>query len=401
MKKKLLVLAMCLISTVSANAATWVELDSGNNNIQTFIDKDSIKCVEKNVCTYSVLYKKGKDDPKIVYLKSDYKTDKTGVIRAEYYNEDKYNPAYYSKHTSAYMKSVVDNAIFASAHAYALQTQYNIAARTQQKYVYKQHKQQVHDVATQMAITPRADLITQPTLELVYVPVQQPAPQAQEVAQAPQVEQPAQQVQEVAQQATPAPQVEQPAQQSQQVAQVPQVEQPVQQIQETAQQAARRLEKQEAGIREAVQQVAKQPDPTKTQEKQVAEKKEKATKAKENVENTKPANYVKQDTTKELAIKMFESYVEQVKADIYKNWKTSKETVNQTVEMVISINADGSYNGYKIFDKTSSEQARRSAVAAVNLTAPFAQFPKNEKFIYRTVNIPLVFEQKRFKKRIK
>ena len=98
MKKKLLILAMCLFTTLSANAATWVAMDSGNDRIQIFIDNDSIKYIEEDVCTYAVLYKRGNDEPKVVYMKSDYKTDKTGVVRVEDFKEEKYNPGYYSKH---------------------------------------------------------------------------------------------------------------------------------------------------------------------------------------------------------------------------------------------------------------------------------------------------------------
>ncbi len=258
MKKKLLLLAMALCTALSANAATWVALDSGNDDIQIFIDSDSVKYISNNSCTYAVLYKKGDDTPKIVYMKSDYKTDKAGVIRTEDYKEKDYNPSYYSKHTNAYMKSIMDNATFTSAHAYAFQT----------------HQQAM--------------------LQQV---------QAKEMVRA---------------------------------------------------------------------------------------------------QNTKAvANYVPKNTEKEMAVNLFDAYIEQIKSDIYANWNTSQKTINETVNLIISVNSDGSYNGYKIFDTTSSEDAKRAAVAAVNLTAPFAPFPKNENFVNQTVNIPITFEQKRFKKNIK
>lgn len=258
MKKKLLILAMCLFTTLSANAATWVAMDSGNDRIQIFIDNDSIKYIEEDVCTYAVLYKRGNDEPKVVYMKSDYKTDKTGVVRVEDFKEEKYNPGYYSKHAKAYMKDILDNATFISAHEYAYQKHQSMTAK---------------------------------------------APEATQ-------------------------------------------------------------------------------EPTK--------------------ENVKPvANYEEKDTSKELAVNLFDAYITQLKSDIFENWKTSKDTVNQTVDLIISVNSDGSYNGYRIYDTTSSEKARRAAVAAVNLTAPFAPFPQNENFINQTVTIPITFEQKRFKKRIK
>lgn len=258
MKKKLLILAMALCTSLSANAATWVALDSGNDNIQIFIDSDSVKYISNNTCTYAVLYKKGNDPVRVVYMKSDYKNDKAGVIRSERYVEELYNPSYYSKHASAYMKNIMDNAIFTSAHAYAFQT----------------HQQAM-----------------------------------------------------------------------------------LQQVQ----------------AKEAV-----------------------------NAENIrKVANYEPKDTTREMAINLFDAYIEQIKSDIFENWNPSSKTVNETVNLIISVNADGSYNGYKIINTTSSEDAKRAAIAAVNLTAPFAKFPENEDFVNQTVNIPITFEQKRFKKNIK
>ena len=258
MKKKLLILAMCLFSAISANAASGVALDSGNDDIQIFIDNDSIKYIDEDICTYAVLYKKGEELPKVVYMKSDYKTDRTGVVRVEDFRERKYNPGFYSKHSSAYMKNITDNAIFTSAHEYAFQSHYKVTTQ------YPEAKQ----------------------------------------------------------------------------------------------------------------------EPVK--------------------ENIRPvANYIEKDTTQEMAVGLYEAYVEQLKKDIFENWKTSKDTINQTVNLIISVNSDGSYNGYKIYDSTSNEKARRAAVAAVNLTAPFARFPQNENFVNQTVNIPITFEQKRFRKYVK
>ena len=430
MKKKLLILAMCLFCTVPVNAADWVELESGNPNIKIFIDNESVKQVTKDVYTYAVLYKKGKDNPKIVYLKSDYKNERTGVIRAEEYDEDNYNPAYYSKHTSAYMKNIIDNAIFASAHAYAFQFENNYVAVNKVRPVYQQEPQYVEQVrpainkGEQGAQMPQPELFVpelvqqvqpEPTAQQVALQLQQAQQVAQETQPVQETQQVAQQAQQQVQEVAQQPQTEPTAQQvalqlqrqAQQAAQqtqpVQETKQAVQQTQQTVRQAQKQVQQTESGIREAVQQVAKQTQPSKPEAQQVAkeEKLVKNKKAKQEVQNTKPANYVEKNTSRELAMKLFESYVEQVKKDIFKNWKTSKDTVNQTVEMIISINADGSYNGYKILDKTSNESARRAAVAAVNLTAPFAKFPENKNFIYRTVNIPLVFEQKRFRKWVK
>ena len=290
MKKKLLTLAVCLCSALSANAATWVAIDSGNDDIQTFIDNDSIKYIAEDVCTYAVLYKKGKDLPKIVYIKSDYKTDRTGIIRAEEFNEEKYNPSYYSKHAKAFMKDIMDNAIFTSAHEYAFQSHYKVTTQTE--------------------------------------------------------------------------------------------EQPVK-------------------VEEHKKAKAEQPKAEKIKEEKVKAEKIKE-QPKEETKVVPVANKVEQNNPQAVAEGLFNAYVEQIKADIFENWKTSKETANTIINLIISVNSDGSYNGYKILDSSSQcEKARRAAVAAVNLTAPFAQFPQHESFVNQTVIIPITFEQKRFKRYVK
>ena len=120
MKKKLLILTMCLFSALSANAASWVAIDSGSDNIQLFIDSDSIKYSSVDTCTYALLYKKGDDAPKFIYAKSNYLTDRAGIVIAEDYNPEEYKPRFYSKHSTAFMKNIADVPLLRSAHNFAL-----------------------------------------------------------------------------------------------------------------------------------------------------------------------------------------------------------------------------------------------------------------------------------------
>ena len=120
MKKKLLILAICLFSALSANAANWVAIDSGSDNIQLFIDSDSIKYSSVDTCTYALLYKKGDDAPKFIYAKSNYLTDRAGIVSTEDYNPEEYKPGFYSKHAIAFMKNIADIPLLRSAHNFAL-----------------------------------------------------------------------------------------------------------------------------------------------------------------------------------------------------------------------------------------------------------------------------------------
>ena len=255
MKKKLLILAMCLFGALSANAATWVAIDSGNPNIQMFIDSDSIKYSSVDTCTYALLYKKGDEQTKVIYAKSNFSKDTAGIIEVEDFEPDDYAPGYYSKHTRAFMKDIQLNAILRSAHNFALAM--------------------YHEKASEY--TPTGMDIT-------------------------------------------------------------------------------------------------------------------------NIKNV--SDYLKTNNRFGFSDEEYFAYVDVVKSSIYKNWKPTLSTVYTDVVLLVSINSDGSYNGYRILDSSSSDKAKRAAITAVNLSAPFAPFPEGSSAT-NTLNIPITFEQKLFRKSIK
>lgn len=254
MKKKLLILTMCLFSALSANAASWVAIDSGNPDIQLFIDTDSIKYIKVDTCTYALLYKKGDEQPVTIYAKSDYSTDKAGIIRREDFNIEKYNPGYYRTHALAYMKDVRGN-ILSSAHNYAL-AMYNEKAGSNFK--------------ADISIT--------------------------------------------------------------------------------------------------------------------------------NIKNVN--NYLPSEDKLGLSDEEYSAYIAKIKSDILNNWQTSINSVYTNVNLIISINSDGSYNGYRLLQSKADDKTIRAALAAVNLSAPFASFPEGA-YYSSSINIPVVFEQKMFKKHVK
>lgn len=255
MKKKLLILTMCLFSALSANAASWVAIDSGSDNIQLFIDSDSIKYSSVDTCTYALLYKKGDDAPKFIYAKSNYLTDRAGIVIAEDYNPEEYKPRFYSKHSTAFMKNIADVPLLRSAHNFALAA-YGKNAAT--------------NFSTDLHLT-----------------------------------------------------------------------------------------------------------------------------------NINAINdYTVDNSQLGLSDEEYSAYVENIKSVILSNWKTSVYTANSEINLIISINSDGSYNGYRLMKSKGDERAKRSAIAAVNLSAPFAEFPDNAGYV-GAVNIPVTFKQKLFKKYVK
>lgn len=255
MKKKLLILAMCLFSTLSANAATWVAIDSGNPEIQMFIDSDSINYISVDTCTYALLYKKGDEHTQVIYVKSDYSKDQIGIVEMLDFEPNKYNPGFYSKHSRAFMKGISSNSILKNAHNFAL----------------SMYHEKINDTSEN-------------TMDITNI---------------------------------------------------------------------------------------------------------------KHGEDYLPANSRFGFTDEE-----YNTYINGIKSKILSNWLTTIGTVYTDVSLIISVNADGSYNGYRILESSDNEKAIRSAIAAVNLAAPFAPFPTSNVST-QTLNIPINFEQKFFRKYVK
>ncbi len=249
MKKKLLILSMCLFSAMSANAATWLAVDTGDPNIQLFIDNESIKYISTDTCTYALLYKKGNDSVKVIYAKSDYATNKVGIIHVEDFDEEKYNPAYYSKHSRAFLKNAENNGILLPAHNYALST----------------HREKFAPAYPESLASTQGGYTSGP-----------------------------------------------------------------------------------------------------------------------NFDN-----------------ETFKAYVDDIKNKILSNWTTSINTVYTDVNIMLSINPDGSLNGYRILESSADERGKRAAVAAIKLSTPFNPFPNGALLEAAAINIPIKFEQKFFRKYVK
>lgn len=277
MKKKLLILAMCLMSAMSAQAATWVALESGNPNIQMFIDNDSIKYLSHDRCVYSILYKKFDKPVKLAYIKSDYSTNKIGIIRVEDYEIDKYDPVFYAKHSRAFMKDAEKNKILLPAHNYALTQQYR-----QSSSAYTQNMNTGYNTDYNQ-----------------------------------------------------------------------------QQPQNTA------TVNQSSNYSSAY-----------------------------NTGNT----YSYSNYTESPA---FNAYARKVKDKILSNWNTTISTIYTDINIVLSINMDGSLNGYRILNSSGGEKAKRAALAAIMLSAPFSPFPDGNMLTSTVINIPLHFQQKFFKNYVK
>lgn len=118
MKKGILLLTAILMTAISVNAADWAKLDNGISNVQVSLDKDSIHFVDDNTCLYAMKIKKGNENEKVVFIKSDYLNNKLGIIRTVDFDESTYNPKSVYVNAPAFMKPVDSDSLFAYGHRF-------------------------------------------------------------------------------------------------------------------------------------------------------------------------------------------------------------------------------------------------------------------------------------------
>ncbi len=132
--KKILLLTLILFSANIAGAVNWQYVDTGNPNINMFIDKDSIRPAGEKIFLYAVRYQVGKEPEKVVYLKSDYTKNYLGVINAEDYSDETYRPNANLASPHVFMKPLKDDSFLSYAHKLA----FSDTKSPEQKIVTKQ-----------------------------------------------------------------------------------------------------------------------------------------------------------------------------------------------------------------------------------------------------------------------
>lgn len=118
MKKNLLLLFALLMTSMSAHAVYWSPIDTGNTDFQLYIDTDSVDFINNNTCVYAVKYAKGSEPSKVVYVKSDFKEHKLGVIAIRDFYEKTYNAKSILSLPNAFMKPVDADSFLALTHKY-------------------------------------------------------------------------------------------------------------------------------------------------------------------------------------------------------------------------------------------------------------------------------------------
>ena len=121
MKKNILLSLVLLLSCTSAIAENWQYVDVNNNEIELYVDLDSLKTGKNNnEYLYAARYSVKGAPEKVVYLKSDIETGKLGIIRADDYTDDSYRPVRNLSNPHVYMKDVNDRSFLKPLHEYVL-----------------------------------------------------------------------------------------------------------------------------------------------------------------------------------------------------------------------------------------------------------------------------------------
>ncbi len=84
-------------------------------------------------------------------------------------------------------------------------------------------------------------------------------------------------------------------------------------------------------------------------------------------------------------------YVEQVSAELNKNWNPPKSARNTQAIVIINMGADGSLNNYKFAKSSGDDLNDRSVISAIEQTVPFPKFPVNGKN-QKSFNFQFVFD---------
>lgn len=118
MKKSILLIAVMLFSGLCANAANWQPMYTDFPGLSMYVDMDSFKPINNDECYYAVKYVLNNNPEKIVYLKSNVRTNYLGIITTDTFTEGRYRPNATFADPHVYMKPLNENSFLKSAHAY-------------------------------------------------------------------------------------------------------------------------------------------------------------------------------------------------------------------------------------------------------------------------------------------
>lgn len=118
MKKNLLLFLVLLMTSMSAHAVNWSSIETGNTDFQLYIDTDSVDFINDNTCVYAIKYTKGSEPAKVVFVKSNFKENKLGVIAIRDFYEKTYNAKSILSLPNTFMKPVDGDSFLALTHKY-------------------------------------------------------------------------------------------------------------------------------------------------------------------------------------------------------------------------------------------------------------------------------------------
>lgn len=110
MKKNILLSLVMLLSCGYANSADWRLVDTQPHNVELYIDMDSVKTGKTdNEYLYAAKFAVPGGVEKTMYLKTDAKANKLGIIRVEHTASSEYRPVRNLSNPHVFMKDVDDD----------------------------------------------------------------------------------------------------------------------------------------------------------------------------------------------------------------------------------------------------------------------------------------------------
>lgn len=118
--KKFFVLSVLLLSSMCVQAADWQWMNSNIENLELYLDRDSVKYVNGSDILYAIRYGYRGKPQKVAYLKTDASKNYIGVISSEEYSEDTYRPKTILANPHVFMKPVKTDSFLFVPHRYLI-----------------------------------------------------------------------------------------------------------------------------------------------------------------------------------------------------------------------------------------------------------------------------------------
>lgn len=119
MKKNILLALVLLLTCGYASAEDWQEIDSRPHNVRVYVDMDSIRTGRNDhELLYAARYTVPGETEKLIYLRTDTKTNQLGIIDVDEVANTEYRPIRKLTNPRAFMKDIDESFFLKPLHDY-------------------------------------------------------------------------------------------------------------------------------------------------------------------------------------------------------------------------------------------------------------------------------------------